>query len=304
MLRALLLLAVGAASGFHVLPTLRATSSRASSITAIASAGESVKVKALRAELDEAKTELRRAGDGGNAIELINAKEHIDALRDRIELQVGLDYQAAKADDQTEDEGAGADAEEDADEAIVSKVKDAIAKGLKTRGRPLSMSAEPVEGDGIAPALNVLGTTLQCCCADVGGSGIGTGFYRDGHCSTGPMDEGRHTVCIEATAEFLAFSTSVGNDLSTPIPEYNFPGVKPGDRWCLCATRWVQALNAGAAPKLCLLATHEKTLSIVRPEDVETLQAALKKYAVDAEEAERVLNELDAARAKLESMLK
>jgi len=165
------------------------------------------------------------------------------------------------------------------------------------------MSTTPIEGDGIAPAMNVLGTTLQCCCADVGGSGIGTGFYRDGHCSTGPLDEGRHTVCIEATAEFLAFSASVGNDLSTPIPAYNFPGVNPGDRWCLCASRWVQALNAGATPKVHLLATHEKTLSIVRPEDTEKLLAALKMHAADADKAEEVQAELDAKRAKLESML-
>ena len=172
-------------------------------------------------------------------------------------------------------------------------------------------------------------------CSAVGGSGIGTGFYRDGHCSTGPLDEGRHTVCIEATAEFLAFSASVGNDLSTPIPAYNFPyartwwlergtnglhidclltyasevtlvwdrGVNPGDRWCLCASRWVQALNAGATPKVHLLATHEKTLSIVRPEDTEKLLAALKMHAADADKAEEVQAELDAKRAKLESML-
>ena len=205
-------------------------------------------------------------------------------------------------------------------------------------GRSVICMNAPVEGDGIAPALNVIGTTLQCCCADVGGSGIGTGFYRDGHCSTGPQDEGRHTVCMVATAEFLAFSASVGNDLSTPIPEYRishrqsitpppifahasslahckpahwlqfppaaeFPGVKPGDCWCLCATRWVQALQAGKAPKLKLLATHEKTLSIVRPEDRETLLAALKMYAVDSEEAEAALERLDEARSKLENLL-
>jgi len=79
-------------------------------------------------------------------------------------------------------------------------------------------------GPGVMVPRNVLGGDLECCCADVGGSGIGTGFYRDGHCSTGVQDEGRHTVCIEASAEFLAFSASVGNDLSTPMPQYSFPG--------------------------------------------------------------------------------
>lgn len=161
----------------------------------------------------------------------------------------------------------------------------------------------PIEGDGISPPLNVIGADLQCCCADVGGSGIGTGFYRDGHCSTGPQDEGRHTVCIVATEKFLKFSASVGNDLSTPMPEWNFPGVRPGDRWCLCATRWVQAFNAGCAPQLCLQATHEKTLGIVRPEDREVLLAALKKHAVDAEEARQVEEKLDESRAKLENLL-
>ena len=78
-------------------------------------------------------------------------------------------------------------------------------------------------------ARSVLGTELACCCDNVRGSGIGTGFYRDGFCSTGIDDAGRHTVCIEASAEFLEFSASVGNDLSTPIPAYNFPGVMPGN---------------------------------------------------------------------------
>ena len=162
---------------------------------------------------------------------------------------------------------------------------------------------EPVEGAGIAPALNVLGTTLQCCCADVGGSGIGTGFYRDGHCSTGPQDEGSHTVCIVATAEFLEFSKSVGNNLSDPIPEYNFPGVKPGDRWCLCATRWIQALQAGAAPDLCLLATHEKTLAVVTDESRAPLLMALKKFAVDLDDAEAALEKLTSMRSQLEKLL-
>jgi len=90
-----------------------------------------------------------------------------------------------------------------------------------------------------------------------------TGFYRDGRCHTGADDIGTHTVCTIVTDEFLLFSKSRGNDLSTPIPEYRFPGLKPGDRWCLCAARWVEAWRAGAAPKLVLEATHEKTLEFV-----------------------------------------
>ena len=166
----------------------------------------------------------------------------------------------------------------------------------------LAMST-PAEGEGIVPALNILGTSLECCCSDVGGSGIGTGFYRDGHCSTGPLDEGRHTVCMVATAEFLEFSKAVGNDLSTPIPAYNFPGVKPGDRWCLCATRWIQALQAGKAPQVCLQATHERTLSVVTDESREVLFNALMKHAIDASEAQAVLDRLDEMRTKLERSL-
>ncbi|GMI32943.1 hypothetical protein TeGR_g7745 [Tetraparma gracilis] len=151
--------------------------------------------------------------------------------------------------------------------------------------------------------MNVLGSDLRCCCSNVGGSGIGTGFYRDGHCSTGPQDEGRHTVCMVATEEFLAFSKSVGNDLSTPNPAYGFPGVRPGDRWCLCASRWVQALQAGCAPGLCLLATHEKTLGAVTRETRGALLAALREHAVDGEEAQEVERELDEARKSLEKLL-
>jgi uncharacterized protein len=90
-----------------------------------------------------------------------------------------------------------------------------------------------------------------------------TGFYRDGRCHTGAEDIGTHTVCAVVTAEFLAFSKSRGNDLTTPMPEYRFPGLRPGDRWCLCAARWVEAWQAGAAPMLVLEASHEKTLELV-----------------------------------------
>lgn len=106
------------------------------------------------------------------------------------------------------------------------------------------------------PALNVLGGLLQCCCTDPM-----TGFYRDGHCHTGPMDTGRHLVCAQVTAEFLEFSRAVHNDLSTPRPEFQFPGLKPGDKWCLCASRWQQAASAGVAPPVILAATHQSALA-------------------------------------------
>ena len=107
-------------------------------------------------------------------------------------------------------------------------------------------------------ALNVLGETLQPC-----STRRMTGFYRDGCCNTGPEDSGLHTVCVVVTAEFLAFSKYLGNDLSTPRPEYRFPGLKPGDRWCLCAARFLQAAQEFAAPSVVLDATHQRTLDIV-----------------------------------------
>jgi len=109
-----------------------------------------------------------------------------------------------------------------------------------------------------ADARNVLGGELLPCSMDPV-----TGFFRNGCCETGPHDKGMHTVCAVMTPEFLAFSKQVGNDLSTPVPEYGFPGLKPGDRWCLCAPRWKEALDAGAAPRLVLESTHEETLAIV-----------------------------------------
>ena len=107
-------------------------------------------------------------------------------------------------------------------------------------------------------AKNVLGGELIPCSLDPV-----TGFFRNGCCETGPHDVGMHTVCAVMSAEFLAFSKSMGNDLSTPMPEYAFAGLKPGDRWCLCAPRWKEALDAGMAPKLVLESTHEETLAIV-----------------------------------------
>jgi len=109
----------------------------------------------------------------------------------------------------------------------------------------------------LAP-VNVLGQTLiPCSTAPI------TGFFRDGHCNTCAQDQGSHTVCVVMTAEFLAWSKYVGNDLSTPRPEYRFAGLRPGDRWCLCASRFLQAHDEGCAPKVNLSATHVRALEIV-----------------------------------------
>ncbi len=113
--------------------------------------------------------------------------------------------------------------------------------------------------------LNVLGEPLQPCCFNPM-----TGFWRDGSCHTGPDDAGRHTVCAIMTDEFLTFSKQGGNDLSTPIPEFSFPGLKAGDQWCLCALRWKEAYEAGMAPKVILASTHKATLKYV---SLEALQA-------------------------------
>lgn len=105
---------------------------------------------------------------------------------------------------------------------------------------------------------NVLGTPLQSCCTSPM-----TGYYRNGHCETGADDFGTHVVCAYMTQDFLDFTAKCGNDLCTPIPAYNFPGLKPGDKWCLCASRWKQAYEAGKAPKVVLESTHEKALTII-----------------------------------------
>ncbi|MBU6293186.1 MAG: DUF2237 family protein [Planctomycetes bacterium] len=120
-------------------------------------------------------------------------------------------------------------------------------------------------------ATNVLGGPLQSCCMDPV-----TGFYRNGRCDTGPGDHGLHVVCALMTDDFLRFSKSRGNDLSTPVPQWGFPGLKEGDRWCLCATRWKEALDAGMAPKVVLEATH---ISMLEFATLEELQA----HAVGAE---------------------
>jgi uncharacterized protein len=116
---------------------------------------------------------------------------------------------------------------------------------------------------------NVFGEPLGSCCTSPM-----TGFYRSGCCETDAEDLGAHVVCAEMTAEFLEFSRSRGNDLSTPVPDFGFPGLKPGDRWCLCAARWREALEAGMAPRVALMATHEAVLDYVSLDD-------LKKHALD-----------------------
>jgi uncharacterized protein (DUF2237 family) len=108
------------------------------------------------------------------------------------------------------------------------------------------------------PPRNVLGGALQPCSLDPV-----TGFYRNGCCETGPEDRGLHVVCAQVTEAFLTFSAERGNDLSTPLPDYRFPGLKPGDRWCLCALRWLEAAHAGVAPPVILSATHEAALALV-----------------------------------------
>ena len=110
---------------------------------------------------------------------------------------------------------------------------------------------------------NVLGQPLHICCSEPV-----TGFYRDGSCRTGAEDAGRHTVCAVMTAEFLEFSRAQGNDLSTPVPAFGFPGLKAGDRWCVCARRWAQALEAGVAPPVVLQATVEQALDDVAFDDL------------------------------------
>ncbi len=119
-------------------------------------------------------------------------------------------------------------------------------------------------------AKNVLGEELEMCSEDPL-----TGFYRTGDCQTGPDDVGRHTVCAVMTADFLAFSRSHGNDLSTPNPQYGFPGLRPGDHWCLCVDRWLEAYQAGKAPWILLRATHESVRQYIPME-------VLNRYGYEA----------------------
>lgn len=116
---------------------------------------------------------------------------------------------------------------------------------------------------------NVLGGELESCC-----TAPMTGYFRDGHCRTDDSDQGSHTVCARMTDEFLAFSKRTGNDLSTPHPEFGFPGLKAGDKWCVCVARWEDAFLAGVAPRIVLAATHERALDVVELEE-------LKAHALD-----------------------
>jgi uncharacterized protein (DUF2237 family) len=136
---------------------------------------------------------------------------------------------------------------------------------VSTRPRPLPSTRD-------TPGLmerNVLGGPLASCSGDPL-----TGFYRDGCCRTGPGDLGSHTICAVVSAEFLEYQQSIGNDLSTPMPEYDFPGLEPGDRWCVTARNWLRSHDDGVAAYVVLAATHERALEIV-PLDV------LREYAVD-----------------------
>jgi uncharacterized protein (DUF2237 family) len=126
----------------------------------------------------------------------------------------------------------------------------------------------------VQDAKNVLGGALRDCSNDPT-----TGFYRNGCCETGPRDTGSHVVCAEMTEAFLQYTKAQGNDLSTPRPEWNFPGLEPGDRWCVCAARWQEALEAGVAPPVVLAATNEQALQRLDLED-------LKAHAVDASSPE------------------
>ena len=117
-------------------------------------------------------------------------------------------------------------------------------------------------------AENVLGGSLESCC-----TAPMTGFYRDGSCHTGPQDRGVHVVCAQLTDAFLRYTKAQGNDLSTPQPMYNFPGLKPGDRWCLCAARWKEAMDDGFAPPVVLASTHKAALQYVSLEDLKAHSA-------------------------------
>jgi uncharacterized protein len=139
----------------------------------------------------------------------------------------------------------------------------------KTWGESVLRDERSDGGRRPVPARNVLGEPLEICSFKPM-----TGFYRDGCCDTGQEDMGSHTVCAVMTAEFLPFSKSRGNDLSTPVPEFGFPGLKPGDRWCLCAPRWQEAFEAKNAPRVVLRATHEAALTYCTLAD-------LKRLAVD-----------------------
>jgi len=144
------------------------------------------------------------------------------------------------------------------------------------------IAIKPENDDTRTGERNVLGGALGSCSTDPM-----TGFYRNGCCSTGPEDSGSHTVCAVMTSGFLEFSRSRGNDLMTPKPEWGFPGLKEGDRWCLCAVRWLEAFEHGCAPRVVLSATHERALDVI---DRAALEAHLEKTD---DPFRRLVNELD-----------
>ena len=119
--------------------------------------------------------------------------------------------------------------------------------------------------------LNILGTDLKCC-----GTKPMTGYFRDGFCRTTETDRGRHVVACIVNEKFLHFTRQMGNDLSSPNPMYNFPGLKPGDKWCVCALRWKEAFDAGCAPEVILEATHEKSLEYVNLDDLISMSSDTK----------------------------
>jgi uncharacterized protein len=171
---------------------------------------------------------------------------------------------------------------EDGSVALLSQSGDCLAQefpGGRRRQQPVDQDrfrpsrfchgTTSHENSGAASSLlamltNVLGTNLRSCCSDPA-----TGFYRDGYCRTGPEDTGLHTVCAKMTRDFLDYSVLMGNDLVTPHPEWGFAGLEPGDRWCICVTRWKEALERGVAPPVDLEATHSSALEFVSLEELQ-----------------------------------
>lgn len=135
----------------------------------------------------------------------------------------------------------------------------------------LSKLVSPPISSGEPTSKNVLGQTLKPCCTNPM-----TGFYRNGICETGPDDYGTHVVCAVMTQSFLNYTKSKGNDLCTPLPAYRFPGLKPGDKWCLCALRWKEAFEAGMAPPVILESTHQKALHYLKFTDLKSHQLEIK----------------------------
>lgn len=155
--------------------------------------------------------------------------------------------------------------------ALLNRITVPVVGGICPISKRMTMSRSASQPSPVSSRpKNVLGTELECCCLSPR-----TGFYRDGFCQTGEQDIGRHTVCAIVTEEFLHFSNSRGNDLMTPNPAYGFPGLKAGDKWCLCALRWKEAFDAekgglrGVTPKVFLAATHANTLDYVSLDDLE-----------------------------------